>query len=116
MLKGIGVDLASIDRIEGVLRKHGDRFLKRVFTPAEAAYCMAMPRPGAHLAARFAAKEAVKKAAGPRLGWKEIEVINERTGKPRIRLKNPADNETVLLSLSHSDEHAVAFVTVEEKY
>ncbi len=115
MIKGVGVDITSIKRIESVLDAHKERFLKRVFTAAESAYCMAMSRPAVHLAGRFAAKEAVKKAAGAGRGWTDIEIVNDEKGKPSVRLKNHGEGLRINISISHSDDYAVAFVTVEEK-
>ncbi len=115
MIRGVGVDITSINRVENVLDAHKERFLKRVFTPAESAYCMSMRRPAVHLAGRFAAKEAVKKAAGAGRAWTGIEILNDEEGKPAVRLKNHGEGLRINISISHSDDYAVAFVTVEEK-
>ena len=64
MIVGIGVDIAALDRIKGLLERHADRFLNRIFTEAEKAYCFGYKDPVPHLAARFAAKEAAYKALG----------------------------------------------------
>ena len=114
MIKGLGVDITSIERIENILEARKERFLKRVFTGREAAYCMAMSRPAVHLAGRFAAKEAVKKAAGAGRRWTDIEIINDSEGKPEVRLKNQGEGLIIHISISHSDDYAIAFVTVEE--
>jgi holo-[acyl-carrier protein] synthase len=113
----IGVDIVEISRIENVITRWGDRFLTRVFTPAE------LSRYGSRnssLAARFAAKEAVLKCldgCDMGIGWKEIEVLAEPNGKPNINLFGKAltaANELAIreleVSLSHSDAYAVAFV------
>lgn len=117
-----GVDLIEIARVERVLERYGDRFLERVFTPAEVAYCRARP---AELAARFAAKEAVAKALGvgvrmlarDGIGWHEAEVIGDHRGKPLVCLHGRAAERAETLgltewsvSLSHAREHAIAFV------
>lgn len=115
MIRGIGVDIVNIARIEEALESRRERFLRRVFTRDEAAYSMARPRPAAHLAARFAAKEAVKKAAGARFRWTDIEVRNAPCGKPSVSVKGAGGDIMLRLSISHTDEYAVAFVTVEEK-
>jgi len=118
----IGVDLVEIARVERVLTRYRDRFLERVFTPAEILYCRArLPE----LAARFAAKEAVAKALGvgvrmmarDGINWRDVEVIGDRRGKPLIRLYGRAAERASELgltewavSLSHTREYAIAFV------
>nr|HID14478.1 holo-[acyl-carrier-protein] synthase [Anaerolineae bacterium] len=118
----VGIDLIEIARIERVLTRYGDRFLERVFTPAEILYCRArLPE----LAARFAAKEAVSKALGigirmiarDGINWQDVEVIGDLRGKPLVRLYGRAAERAGELgltgwavSLSHTREHAVAVV------
>ncbi len=114
MIIGIGVDITSVKRIEAALEKYKHRFTSRVFTAAEQAYCSRKPAPAVHYAGRFAAKEAVKKAAGSARGWVEIEIVNDESGKPAVKLKNPPAKALINISISHSNEFAVAFVTVEE--
>jgi len=86
----VGVDIIEIERIEAVLRRHGERFLQRVYTPAERAYCRGrVPE----LAARFAAKEAVSKALGTGLrgiAWQEMEILGDERGKPLVNLHGRA--------------------------
>lgn len=115
MIKGVGVDITNVGRIENALNKHGAKFLKRVFTDKETAYCMSMAKPALHLAGRFAAKEAIKKAAGAGRKWTDIEVINDINRKPAVRLKTRAGGVIINLSISHSDDYAVALATVEEE-
>ena len=115
MIRGVGVDIESVGRIEKALNTRGERFLKRVFTGSEAAYCLGMPRPAIHLAGRFAAKEAVKKAAGAGRRWTDIEIINDENRKPVVHIKNQDKGVIINLSISHSDDYAVAFATFEEK-
>jgi holo-[acyl-carrier protein] synthase len=118
----VGVDIIEIERIEAVLRRHGERFLQRVYTPAERAYCRErVPE----LAARFAAKEAVSKALGTGLrgiAWKEMEILGDERGKPLVRLHGRAKARAEELglsefavSLSHSRDYAVAFVVAAGK-
>ncbi len=117
-----GVDLVTITRVERMLTRYGDRFLERVFTPAEVLYCRARP---AELAARFAAKEAVSKALGvgvrmmarDGIPWRDVEVVGDARGKPLVRLHGRAAERAEELgltewavSLSHTREHAIAFV------
>ena len=115
-----GVDIIEIPRVRRVLERYGDRFQQRVFTPDEIAYCRGR---APNLAARFAAKEATMKALGTGVrgvGWKDIEVIRHKSGAPSIQLhgraKVRAERLKVLeisLSLSHSQEYAVAFVVTQ---
>ena len=79
MIVGTGVDIAEVERIQAAVERFGDRFLRRVFTPAEVRYCMAKPNSAERLAARFAAKEAGMKAIGTGLRygvtWQDVEVV-----------------------------------------
>jgi len=118
---GHGIDLVETARIAEVLGNHQERFLERVFTAAEQAYRADSRRRVEHLAARFAAKEAVMKALGTGLAsgitWTEIEVQTEPTGAPGLRLHGRAAEVAAglgitswHLSLSHTDSHAIASV------
>lgn len=112
-----GVDMIEVSRIEEAANRHGERFYERFFTAGERAYCQDR---FAALAARFAAKEAVAKALGTGIGdvsWLEIEVVNGNRNMPEVRLHGAAArlaeklNLTAWsLSLSHTHEHAIAFV------
>ncbi len=121
----VGIDLIEISRIERVLARHGERFLERVFTPAEISYTR---RNVPELAARFAAKEAVSKALGigvrllsrDGVGWQEVEVLGDQRGRPEVHLHGRAAERAVALgleewaiSLSHSRDYAVAFVVAQ---
>jgi len=113
----VGVDMVEIDRIRGVLERHGDRFRARVFTAAELAVSRGRPH---QLAARFAAKEATMKALGTGIrgvGWRDIEVLPNERGKPLIFLTSRARRRaraigltSLEVSLTHSREYAVATV------
>jgi holo-[acyl-carrier protein] synthase len=116
---GIGVDVVEIARIAGSIERHGERFLNRVFTEGEQAYCEPMKAPAQFYAARFAAKEAVSKAfgtgIGPTLGWLDIEVRRRGSGEPYVVLHGPGAQlaqerkiTEILLSISHSEHYAVA--------
>lgn len=119
MVKGIGVDLVQIPRMRRVVERWQDRFLRRVFTAEEIAYCQKRRDPVPHLAARFAAKEAALKALGIglRLGvsWRELEVRRERgqapfvvlSGKSR-RIGEALGGRRLLLSLTHDGDYALA--------
>jgi holo-[acyl-carrier protein] synthase len=118
---GSGVDLQRIGDVERALQRHGERFLARVFTAGEVAYCRSRARMAESLAARFAAKEAFRKAVGapPGIRWRDIEVVRE-DGPPRLvlhgRARAVADRMKVRgvhLSLSHSGEYAIATVLLE---
>lgn len=112
-----GVDIIEVERIREAANRHGERFYQRFFTEQERAYC---GERFAAFAARFAAKEAVAKALGTGIGdvrWVDIEVVNDPLGKPELRLHGTAveiAEELGLhewsISLSHTHEHAVAFV------
>ena len=117
-----GVDILHVPRVAEAIARHGERFLARVYTPAEIAYCRGR---APELAARFAAKEAVAKALGVGMrvlsrqgvGWHEIEVERDGLGKPHVRLSGSAAERAARLglsrwslSLAHEREYAVAFV------
>jgi holo-[acyl-carrier protein] synthase len=115
---GIGIDVIEVDRVAASIERFGERFLARVFTPSEVAYCRKKPRPVENFAARFAAKEAMLKALGT--GWnhqtsfREVEVIRAEGAaptislSPRIRKLLPEGPVRVHLSISHTREYAVA--------
>lgn len=112
---GCGVDVVELARFRQALKRGGRAFLRRVFTDQEAAYAHARPRTRMlHLAARFAAKEAVMKAISqltPRrtLAMNQIEVRNDRLGRPRIVLHDRRPQQlTIHISLSHVNSVAVA--------
>lgn len=118
-----GVDLIEVNRIEAALARYGERFLTRVFTESELAYCRGRPH---ELAARFAAKEAVSKLLGVGIQhrdgvhWRDIQVVSGERGKPSVKLSGKAARRaeeiglrTFALSLSHSREHAIALVVAQ---
>jgi len=113
-----GVDLVSISRIEGLVRRWGARFLKRVYTDGEIAYCQSQALPARSLAARFAAKEAFFKAVSPwhrgGLAHRSVEVVTLSGGAPAIRPSGKATlalaGRLASLSLSHERDLAIAVV------
>jgi holo-[acyl-carrier protein] synthase len=109
----IGLDIVEIDRVRALVKKT-PKFLDRVFSDEEIAYCRKKKLPWQHYAVRFAAKEAVWKAIDKDgLSLKDISVANDERGKPRVMIKGkPAKG--FKLSLSHSDRYAVA-VAVKTK-
>ena len=126
MAVGIGVDIIEIERVEQVIEKRGDRFLEKVFTPQEIAYCRTKKSPAASFAARFAAKEAAFKALGTGwakgVTWKDVEVVRIPPGAPQIRLRGRAlrfaERKQIRqwhLSLSHLREIAIAFVVADDR-
>lgn len=116
MIESVGIDLVEIHRIETAIKRYGERFTSRVFTPWETQYCLSKINPAMSFAARFAVKEAVFKAVGTGFAegvkWTSVEVVNDRRGQPQVRLgstiRNHIGNKRILISLSHSNRHAVA--------
>ena len=117
-----GVDIIEIPRIKETFDRYGERFLKRIFTPDEIAYCRGR---APNLAGRFAAKEATMKALGTGVrgvSWKDIEVIRAESGAPSVKLHGRAKARAerlqvveISLSISHSREFAVAFVVAQRE-
>ena len=118
-VRGVGVDLVKIPRMREVIARWDERFLRRVFTDQEIAYCRARRDPVPHFAARFAAKEAGLKALGTglRLGihWRELEVVRERGQAPTLVLSGRSHEigrarggTRMLLALTHDGDYALA--------
>lgn len=119
---GTGLDATEIPRVEQAVDRFGERFLKRVFTDGEIAYCLHRRRPGPHFAARFAAKEAAMKALGTGHSrgvlWRDVEVVR-RGGPPQLEFHGGAARRlhaiggtSALLTLTHSQDLALAHVLV----
>ena len=117
---GIGLDTTDIDRISDTIDRFGDRFLQRIFTEGEIAYCARRRVPAIHFAGRFAAKEAAMKALGTGRSrgvlWRDVEVVRVG-GPPQLRLHGGAarrfaaiGGRSSLLTITHSDELAMAQV------
>jgi len=124
MILGTGIDLIEVARIEDSFARFGERFAGRILRPDEAAYCLGHARPGPHLAARFAAKEAVSKAfgtgIGAQLGWHDIEVRRRASGEPFVELHGAGakllaerGGRVVHLSLTHTANFAAAVAILE---
>lgn len=124
MILGTGIDLIEVARIAASYERFGERFLARLLRPAEIAYCLTHAQPAPHLAARFAAKEAVAKAfgtgLGAELGWQDIEVVRRASGEPRVLLHDKGaallaarGGRVVHLSLTHTAQHAAAVAVLE---
>ena len=118
-LIGLGCDLIEVERIQAILAKHGERFLKRIFTEEEQAYCNTLKYSHKHYAARWAAKEAVSKCfttgIGEHLDWTSISVYHGARKEPLVRLDAKAaallqavGATHVWLTLSHTESHAMA--------
>jgi holo-[acyl-carrier-protein] synthase len=106
----VGIDIVDIARIGGVLERHGERFLEKVFSAAEIARARERKRPQEYLAGRFAAKEAFMKARGGRLTWRDIEVLSE-AGRPFIVFRGERYDG---VSISHERSYAVSVVILSD--
>ena len=128
MILGIGMDLCKVSRINATLNKFGDRFKQRCFTVNEINKCDRVYNSSGCYAKRFASKEAVTKALGTGFShgvyWKDIEIINMKSGKPKVQLKGNAkkvlldmipENKDYRISITITDEAglAQAFVLIE---
>ena len=124
MIIGIGVDIVENARVGELLEKHGRTFQEKLFTEGELSYARERRRRTEHLAARFAAKEAVAKALGQGIAngvsWRDIEVVHNDAGKPEVKLTGPVKDlaesmgvRSLHISLSHTDSHSIAFVVAE---
>ena len=130
MILGIGTDICDIRRIRALYDKRPERFAEKAFTEAERAHCLRRADPVPCLAKRFAAKEAVAKAIATEdsgsLSWQDVEVFNQPSGRPDVRLHGGAAERlasitpaghtaSVRLSLSDERSYAVAFAVVEAR-
>lgn len=122
MSKGLGNDIIEIERIERIISRYGQRFIDKLFTAAEQAYCLGRAHASRHFAGRFAAKEAISKALGTGFGkdlaWLDIEITNNQNGKPVVALSASAakhfGNPQILLSISHCHSYATAVALVHD--
>lgn len=124
MIVGTGIDIAEVPRIAEAIQRHGERFLRRVFTEGEMAYCDSKANRIERYAARFAAKEAGMKALGTGwnhgVRWRDVEVCRQPGGRPTIAFHGKAaevaarlGTKNIALSLSHTAEQAIAQVILE---
>jgi holo-[acyl-carrier protein] synthase len=122
VILGIGLDATDIPRIGKAIARYGDRFIHRIFTEAEIAYCAAKHHPAPHYAGRFAAKEAAMKALGTGLTrgvtWRDIEVVRAG-GPPRLHLRGAALRHfqklgatSSLVTITHAETLALAQVLI----
>ena len=123
MIFGIGIDVVEVERVESSIAEFGERFVSRVFTEAERAYCESQKRPAIHYAARFAAKEAVAKALGTGIGkelyWLDMEVRRRESGEPEVFLSGGGEIfckenklSQIKISLTHAQHYAAANAVV----
>jgi len=130
MIIGIGADCCAVQRVEGAIKRQGNRFLARVFTDTERAAATSRPEPAVYFARRFAAKEACVKALGSgisgRIGWRDVEVLNGPAGQPILRLSGgalrrlarmtPKGHEAALhVSLADDPPMVLAFVLFDAR-
>lgn len=124
MILGVGIDIIEVARIQASFEQFGDRFLRRILLPDEIAYCLSYKHPGPHLAARFAAKEAISKAFGTGIGaqlsWQDMEVRRKDSGEPYLVLHGKGlellaqrGGQAVHISLSHTNTYATAIAVLE---
>ena len=124
MIVGMGIDVAEVKRIRAVIEGQGERFLRRVYTPEDAAYCEQFKNRYERYAGRFAAKEAAMKALGTGwsrgVRWVDVEVVRQRGGRPTMALKGEARKiaeslgvNNIVLSITHTAEQAIAHVIFE---
>jgi holo-[acyl-carrier protein] synthase len=124
MILGVGTDIIEVARIKASFEKFGERFVNRILHDNEIAYCLSHKSPAPFIAARFAAKEAISKAfgtgIGARLGWQDMEVARRESGEPYVilhgngqKLLQERGGRHVLISLSHTQQHATAMAILE---
>jgi holo-[acyl-carrier protein] synthase len=124
MIVGIGIDVAEVKRIGAVIESQKERFLRRVYTPDEVAYCEQFRNRYERYAGRFAVKEAAMKALGTGwsrgVRWVDLEVVRQRGGRPMLALKGKAKKiadalgvKNIAISITHTAEQAFAQVIFE---
>ena len=124
MILGVGIDLVEVDRVRDSLDRLGERFARRILLSSEYDYCFGHRDPATHVAARFAAKEAVSKAfgtgIGAEIGWLDIEVVRNDCGSTRVQLHGAGaalfkrrGARTLHLNLTHTARHASAVAILE---
>ena len=124
MILGTGIDIVEVSRIRNSYERFGERFLQRILLSGEISYCLSHKDPAPHLAARFAAKEALSKAfgtgIGKSMGWKDIDIHRKPSGEPFVVLEGSAKQLAtdrgvgkVWISLSHTEGHAMAVIVLE---
>lgn len=121
MVIGIGIDIIEIARVKKSIDTFGDSFLNKIYTQNELDYCLAKHNKYQHLAARFAAKEAIYKALASGwekdATWKSMEIINEPNGLPVVKFIGKlkefmSDDKDIKISLSHSDNYVTCIAII----
>jgi holo-[acyl-carrier protein] synthase len=124
MIVGMGIDVAEVERIKAVMEAQAERFLKRVYSPAEVQYCEQFKNKYERYAGRFAVKEAAMKALGTGwsrgVRWVDVEVVRQRGGRPTLALKGEAKKiadrmgvKNIAVSITHTAQQAFAQVIFE---
>ena len=125
MIFGTGLDIIEVKRIKNSIEKYSPKFEKRVFTSSEITYCKSQGDPIKHFAARFAVKEAVSKCLGTgitgALGFQDMEIINEDTGRPVLKMIGKGKElfqklklKSIHISISHDSTYAIAHAIAEQ--
>ena len=121
MIFGIGIDIIEIERIKESVAKFDKIFLEKIYTKTELDYCLSKKNKYQHLAARFAAKEAIAKAlaTGWSQGfrWKDVEIYNEKSGMPNVKLSGNLENflgndKSLKITMSHSEHYVTCFAII----
>ncbi len=121
MVLGVGIDIIEIERIIKSIERFGDRFLDKIYTTTELEYCLSKFNKYQHLAARFAAKEAVYKAVTSGweqgISWQDIEIFNDRYGNPEVKPSGKlkiflANDKQLKISMSHSDNYVTCVAII----
>ncbi|MGA2427521.1 MAG: holo-ACP synthase [Candidatus Acidiferrum sp.] len=124
MIVGLGVDIAEVARVQAAIERHGETFLRRLYTLKEREYCERFKNKYERYAGRFAAKEAAMKALGTGwsrgVRWVDVEVVREKGGRPTLKLAGEAGNvakrmgvKNIALSITHTADQAFAQVIFE---
>jgi holo-[acyl-carrier protein] synthase len=124
VILGIGIDIIEVSRVQDSYSRFGERFLKRILHLDEIAYCLSHAKPAPHIAARFAAKEAISKAfgtgIGKNLGWQDMEIGKRPSGEPFVRLHGNGARllaergaARIHVTLSHTQIYATAAAILE---
>ena len=125
MIVGLGVDIAEVERVRGAIERQAERFLKRVYTEKERAYCEQFKNKYERYAGRFAVKEAAMKALGTGwsrgVRWVDVETVRERGGRPRLELHGEAKKiaaklgvKHIAVTITHTESQALAQVIFED--
>ena len=124
MIVGLGLDIAEVGRVKAAIERHGEVFLRRIYTAREREYCERFKNKFERYAGRFAAKEAAMKALGTGwsrgVRWVDVEVVREKGGRPTMALSGEAERvaerlgvKRIALSITHTGEQALAQVIFE---